>query len=225
MNDKAMNNLMAKFFALAIFACVLSAGSIVFADEPEATTDSDSRQLQSYTENPGEIGDIAKRAEAEVKEVNETSEHEKEKLEAVKREQYFEDNKEEPAGSLLTKDDIAALENKRAENERTIRAKADSAIESIATEQTVQEQTPPSAASPRPVSQTSSRGMVNGIVFYENRGAALIAGEVVREGDVVMGVKVVKITPDFVEFDKQGNQWKQQVGQSPPAAVWEQPQP
>ena len=66
--------------------------------------------------------------------------------------------------------------------------------------------------------------MVKGVVFYENKGAALIAGEVVRENDVVMGVKVVKILPDYVEFEKQGNQWKQQVGQMPPPAVWEQPQ-
>jgi hypothetical protein len=44
---------------------------------------------------------------------------------------------------------------------------------------------------------------------------------VVREGDFLLGIKVVKITPDFVEFDKQGSQWKQQVGQTPPTAVWE----
>jgi hypothetical protein len=61
-------------------------------------------------------------------------------------------------------------------------------------------------------------------VYYEDKGAALIAGEVVRENDVLMGVKVVRILPDYVEFEKQGNKWKQQVGQFPSAGVWEQPQ-
>jgi hypothetical protein len=223
MNNQSINNLMAKFFAVAIFACVLSMGVVMAADESEAATDTDAQEQPSYTESPGEIGDIARRAEAQIKEINEVSEFEKEKLETVKREQYFEDNKEETAKSLLSEDDIAALEKKRAENERAIRTKAGYAIEEIAAEPPAKEVTP-RTVTPRSVSQTSSRGMVKGIVFYENKGAALIAGEVVRENDDVMGVKIVKILPDYVEFEKQGNEWKQQVGQFPPPAVWEQPQ-
>jgi hypothetical protein len=226
MNNQIINNLMAKFFAVAIFACVLSMGIVMAADESEAVTDADAQEQPSYTENPGEIGDIARRAEAQIKEMNEVSEFEKEKLETVKREQYFEDNKEETAKSLLSEDDTAALEKKRSDNEKAIRARAGYAIEEIAADQAEQQAKngTPRTVTPRSVSQTSSRGMVKGIVFYENKGAALIAGEVVRENDEVMGVKIVKILPEYVEFAKQGNEWKQQVGQFPPPAVWEQPQ-
>ena len=210
-------------FAAAIFACVLSIGIVAVADESEMVPDTNAQEQPSYTGYPGEIGDVAKRAEAQIKEVNETSELEKEKLETVKREQYFEDNKEEPAGSLLSKDDIAELETKRTQKENAIRTKAGYQIESLAAEQPATQKVSPTA-SPRPASQTLSRRMVTGIVFCESKGAALIAGETVRENDVVMGVKVVRITANFVEFEKQGNKWKQVVGEAPPASFWGQSQ-
>ena len=141
----------------------------------------------------------------------------KKKLEAVKREQYFENYKEEPAGSLLSKDDIAKLETERTQKEEAIRTKADSEVQYLEAGQATRQEASPAIPSPRPASQTSIPGMVNGIVFCENKGSALIAGEIVRENDVVMGVKIVRILPDYVEFEKQGNQWKQQVGQSPVA--------
>jgi hypothetical protein len=223
MNNQLINNLMAKFFAVAIFACVISMGIVMAADESEAVPNTDAQEQSSYTENPGEIGDIARRAEAKIKEINEVSELEKEQLETIKREQYFEDNKEETTKSLLSNEDIAAIENKRVQNENAIRTKAGYHIESLAAEQPAAQEVSPTA-SLRSASQTSSRGMVKGIVFYEGKGAALITGDVIREGDEVLGVKITKITPDSVEFDKKGNQWKQQVGQFPPPAVWEQPQ-
>jgi hypothetical protein len=39
-----------------------------------------------------------------------------------------------------------------------------------------------------------------------------------------MGIKVVRITANFVEFEKQGNKWKQVVGEAPQASFWEQQQ-
>ncbi len=220
MDNGALTNRMFTIFAVAIFACVLSMGIDLVADEPDA----DAQQQPAYTDYPGEIGDIAKRAEAVVKEVNEAFQFEKEKLEKVKREQYFEDNKEEPAVSLLSKDDIAELETKRAQNEKAIRAKVGYEIQSLEAEQTVRQGVSPAGPGPRILSQTSSRGIVTGIVFCNNRGAALVAGEIVRENDEVLNVKVVRITADFVEFEKQGNKWKQVVGQAPPASFWEPPQ-
>ena len=221
MDNGALTNRMFTIFAVAVFTCVFSAG-INLADE-KSDVDSDTQQQPAYTEYPGEIGDIAKRAEAQIKEINEVSEFEKEKLETVKREQHFEDYKEEPAVSLLSKDDIAELETKRAQKENAIRTKAGYQIESLEAEQPATQEMSP-AASPRPASQTSTRGMVKGIVFCNNRGAALVAGEIVRENDEVLNVKVVRITADFVEFEKQGNKWKQMVGQAPPASFWGQPQ-
>lgn len=214
MNKKQM----AMIFAAAIFTCVLSIGIVVIADESETTPNTGVQQQL------GELGDIARRAEKQIEEVNESIDIEKEKLEAVKREQYFENYKEEPAGSLLSKDDIAKLETERAKKEEAIRTKAGSEVQYLEAGQATRQEVSPAVPSPRPASQTSIPGMVNGIVFCENKGAALIAGTVVRENDVVMGVKIVRILPDYVEFEKQGNQWKQQVGQSPSPAVWIQPQ-
>ena len=65
---------MAKFFAVAIFACVLFIGIVAAAEESEMAPGTDAQQQPSYTEYPGEIGDIAKRAEAQIKEINETEE-------------------------------------------------------------------------------------------------------------------------------------------------------
>jgi hypothetical protein len=222
MDNGALINRMFTIFAVAVFTCVFSA-RINLADE-ESDAGSDTQQQPAYTEYPGEIGDIAKRAEAQIKEINETSELEKEKLETVKREQHFEDYKEEPAVSLLSKDDIAELETKRAESENAIRTKVGYEIQSLEAEQTAPQGGGPAGSRPRTLSQISTRGIVTGIVFCNNRGAALVAGEIVRENDEVLDVKVVRITADFVEFEKQGNKWKQMVGQAPPASFWEQPQ-
>jgi len=224
MNDIAMSNRKTVIFMVAMFVCAFSIGTAAAADKSKMASGSDTKKQPSYAEYPGEIGDIAKQAEAEVKEVNEGYEREKEKFEAIRREQYLEEYKEEPAKSLLSNDDIAALEAARSQNEKAIRTKAGYDINSLEVEQKARQKVSTTGPGPRHMSQTSILGMIKGIVFYENNGAALIAGEVVREGDVLLGVKIVKISPDFVEFDKQGNQWKQEVGQSPPAAVWEQPQ-
>jgi hypothetical protein len=210
---------MTMIFAAAIFAYALSIDIAVAVDESNTNT----QQLSSYTEYPGEVGDMARRAEKQVKEVDESIDVEKNKLEAVKREQYFEDYKEERAGSLLSKDDIAELEAKRAQKEESIRTRVVSEIQYLEAAKANRQKASQIVPISRPALQTSIPGMVKGIVFYDNKGAVLIAGEVVRENDVVMGVKIVRILPDCVEFEKQGNQWKQQVGQSPPPAVWKQP--
>ena len=219
MNKKRM----ALIVTAAMFACVLSIGIVAVADESKTVTDTNVQEQPSYTEYPGEIGNIAKRAEAQIKEINETEKLEKAKLETIKREQYFEDYKEEPAKSLLSKDDIAKLETEPAQKANAIRTKVGYEIQSLEAGQTAAQEVLPTAG-PRPASQTSSRGMVTGIVFYNNSGAALVAGEIVRENDVVLGVKVLKVTTDYVEFEKQGSRWKQVVGQTPPASFWEQPQ-
>jgi hypothetical protein len=222
---KLINNREVMILAGIVFACVLSWGTTAIADESEAVPDTAAQEQPLNTDSPGEIGDLARRAEKQIKEVNDAFNLEKKKLETEKREQYFEDNKVEPSGSLLSKEDIAALEKKQNQEENAIRAKTGSVIESLEAGESAAQPASYVAAAPRYSSQPAVRGMVKGIVFYENKGAALISGEVVREGDDVLGVKVTKILPDFVEFEKQGSQWKQQVGQVPSPGTWEQPQP
>ncbi|MGA2069895.1 MAG: hypothetical protein ABSG97_00980 [Sedimentisphaerales bacterium] len=214
----------AMIFAAVIFAYVLFIGIVAAAGKSEIVPATDTQEQPSYTEYPGEIGDIAMRAEKQVKEVNENAELEKQKLEAVKREQYFEDNKEETSRNLLSKDDIAAIEKERAQKEEAIRTKIGYEINSLEAQQPARQGVSPAGPGPRTSRPTSTRGMVTGIVFCNNGGAALVAGEIVRENDVVLGVKVFKVTADYVEFEKQGSRWKQVVGESPQASYWEQPQ-
>jgi hypothetical protein len=209
----------AMIFAAVIVACVFSTDLLATAAKSTKVSDANSNKQPSYTEYPGEIGDIARRAEKRIKEVNEDVAIEKQNLEAVKREQYFEDNKEERAGSLLSKDDIARLENDRIQEVNAIRTKTINEIKSLEAQQSVSS----IDYGQRTLAPTPVRGMVTGIVFCNNRGASLVGDQIVRENDVVLDVKVLKITADYVEFEKQGSKWKQQVGQMPQASYWEPP--
>lgn len=52
---------------------------------------------------------------------------------------------------------------------------------------------------------------VRGIVYSSDKPSAIIADQIVFEGDVIVGVKIIKIEKDFVEFEKEGKRWQQQV--------------
>ena len=55
-------------------------------------------------------------------------------------------------------------------------------------------------------------GVVNGILYSIDNPTAIIDGELLKEGDVRHGVKIVKIHKTIVEFEKNGKRWKQTVG-------------
>jgi hypothetical protein len=60
-------------------------------------------------------------------------------------------------------------------------------------------------------SQSSSGELtVKGIVFSDSP-SAVIDGQIVREGDVIIGATVVKINEGSVEFEKDNKRWKQTV--------------
>jgi len=46
--------------------------------------------------------------------------------------------------------------------------------------------------------------VLNGIFYSNNDGYALVNNQIIREGDLIDGVKVNKITEDIVELDNQG---------------------
>lgn len=58
-------------------------------------------------------------------------------------------------------------------------------------------------------------GVVSGLVHSEDRPCAIIGREIVHEGNVIYGVKVVKIYADRVEFEKNWMRWTQQVDERP----------
>jgi len=59
--------------------------------------------------------------------------------------------------------------------------------------------------------QSENTLSVQGIVYSSKRPSAIIANQVVFEGESVEGVKVIKIEKDSVEFEKDAKRWKQQV--------------
>lgn len=63
-------------------------------------------------------------------------------------------------------------------------------------------------------------GTVLGILHGKGKPCALINIELVHEGDIRKGVKVVKIDKDKIEFEKNGERWMQKVLANPNPA-WE----
>jgi hypothetical protein len=191
----------------------------------------DDAEISQQQDEGRDVGELQLRADAEVKEVNEAISAEIAEAEAVKRNRYQEELGYVPTGKLLSDEELAAFEKERAEKEQSIRVKIDYDIKSMEQQQAdiAQDIQPAKNQRAGSKSRLSSakpvRGFVSGIVYFENKGAALVDGEVVRENDTVLDVKVVKILPHYVEFEKQGSKWRQLVGQTPPASWAQQPSP
>jgi len=56
-------------------------------------------------------------------------------------------------------------------------------------------------------------GTVTGITYVDGTPLAVIDGVILREGQSIRQVKVVKINPDSVEFDYNGTRWSQKVNE------------
>ena len=57
--------------------------------------------------------------------------------------------------------------------------------------------------------------VVTGISYAEEDPSAIVGYDIVREGDMIHGVRVVKIYRDKVEFEKDGKRWTQGVREKP----------
>ena len=53
--------------------------------------------------------------------------------------------------------------------------------------------------------------VVKGISYSEDRKYAVIGTETVQEGDVILDATIIKINPNSVEFEKDGERWIQEV--------------
>jgi hypothetical protein len=78
------------------------------------------------------------------------------------------------------------------------------------------------AANPRPLSfEPSKKGVLKGISYSEEgNSVAIIGDEIVREGDNIGGIKIIKIYKDHVEFEKDGKRWTQDLDE-PPGLQWQ----
>jgi type II secretory pathway pseudopilin PulG len=71
-----------------------------------------------------------------------------------------------------------------------------------------------SAEKPKP-----AVGVISGILYSERKPAAIIGGQIVHQGETIHKVKVAKIYPDKVEFEKNGDKWEQKTAE-PAEAFW-----
>jgi hypothetical protein len=73
----------------------------------------------------------------------------------------------------------------------------------------------------RPSAAESTRGLVAG-VLYSDDPATIIGTRILKVGDTIHGVTVVRILKGRVEFEKNGRRWTQRVGQTP-SPEWQPP--
>ena len=62
-------------------------------------------------------------------------------------------------------------------------------------------------------------GVVTAILYCDDEPTVLIEDQVLHEGDAIHDVKIVNITAEMVQFDKQGEKWEQKV-QEPAKPEW-----
>jgi hypothetical protein len=60
---------------------------------------------------------------------------------------------------------------------------------------------------------SKSKLVLTVIVYSEENASAVVAGKVVREGEMIEGFKVVKIYEDKVEFEKKGKSFTKKVNE------------
>ena len=58
-------------------------------------------------------------------------------------------------------------------------------------------------------------GWVNGILYSEDNPSVVLDKDIVYEGQIVHGVKVIKVHKDRVEFEKEGKRWEQKLKEEP----------
>lgn len=67
-----------------------------------------------------------------------------------------------------------------------------------------------------PVSERCSRGLLASILYSARFCSVVIDGRILHEGDMIHGVKVVRINEDSVELAKDEQRWRQNVGMTFP---------
>ena len=53
--------------------------------------------------------------------------------------------------------------------------------------------------------------IVKGIIYSEDNPSAVVGDQIVHQGDKVLGVVIIKINEDNVEFEVNGKKWTQKV--------------
>lgn len=68
---------------------------------------------------------------------------------------------------------------------------------------------------PETTTPISAKIILMSIIYNEKESSAFINDKIVHEGDMIHGVKVVKIHKNKVEFEKNGRTWTQTLNETP----------
>ncbi len=90
-------------------------------------------------------------------------------------------------------------------------AVADSSKDAIVTSKDAIVASKDAAVASKDAAVSSNGVSVKGILYSEDRPSVLIDGSIATEGDIVAGVKIVKIYKDRVELEKDGVKWTQRA--------------
>jgi hypothetical protein len=62
--------------------------------------------------------------------------------------------------------------------------------------------------------QPPAEGTVSGVVYSDDMATAVIGTKIVHQGEKTGDIKVVKISSEGVEFEKNGHKWTQKIGEA-----------
>ena len=62
-------------------------------------------------------------------------------------------------------------------------------------------------------------GVISGIVCSEDKNSAVVDGKIIQQGDTLGQIKVVKVHHEHIEFEKNGKNWTQKIGE-PGGSYW-----
>jgi uncharacterized membrane protein len=68
------------------------------------------------------------------------------------------------------------------------------------------------AVSLKNTAASSNTAALKGILYSEDNSSAMVGNKIVKEGDTIDGIKVIKINKDTVEFEKDGERYKISCG-------------
>jgi len=77
----------------------------------------------------------------------------------------------------------------------------------------------------RPAMSHRVYGTVEGVLYSADESSVLIDGQIVREGEHIYGVRVIRIHRNKVDFEAGGKKWEQRVRERPNPAWGEPNQP
>jgi hypothetical protein len=173
------------------------------------------------------LGALKLRADKEIRQLEETEKGKLVTAGEMKKRQYFEDYGVILRDGLYSKEEIDSTDKQIAARKQYIVANMELDIQYLEKQKTydltvrlpsLEAQLKENLLTPKP---EPLRGTVTGILYSNEKQLALINREIVTTGDVLYGVKIVRILQDAVEFEKGGKVWKQGPGESPEKSGWQ----